>query len=523
MKTLLYYILSGFLLAFAWPTNGFSLLIFIAFVPLLFKNYNLVKHGYSHTKLFFLNYLSFVVWNFISTGWLYYSSSFGMLFAVLVNSALMSLVMLVVIKFIKKLNFIASASLFISLWLSFEYLHYHWEFSWPWLTLGNVFSESISFIQWYEYTGVFGGSLWVLLVNIVILKSVLLFNQYKEKTIIYRAIFKTVLLVGLPIVLSVLIKPNTSTKSYIETIVLQPNIDPYQEKYNLSDAQIKQQLLEQVMPLLKPEHRQLILAPETVFANGTEFKSYKYSHAKDFTKQVLLKNPNAQILMGISAYELIRDQSQLTLQSNFLRKNLWYNDYNSAVFQNNDTLNFYHKSKLVVGVENFPYKGLLEPILGNVMLDLGGTVATKTTQANREVFSTNIDLKVAPIICYESVYGEYVTKYVKNKANVLAIITNDAWWNDTQGYQQHWSYAKLRAIETRKAVARSANTGISGFIDRDGSELSRSKYNTKTALVEKLPIYTSEPTFYVTYGNVIPRLALLLAGLILLFSMTRRR
>ncbi|GAL75003.1 apolipoprotein N-acyltransferase [Nonlabens ulvanivorans] len=83
---------------------------------------------------------------------------------------------------------------------------------------------------------------------------------------------------------------------------------------------------------------------------------------------------------------------------------------------------------MVVGIENFPYKSILKPILGDAMIDLGGTVATKTTQEERSVFTSLNETKVASIICYESVYGEYVTGYINNGAQFLAIITNDAWW-----------------------------------------------------------------------------------------------
>ena len=200
-----------------------------------------------------------------------------------------------------------------------------------------------------------------------------------------------------------------------------------------------------------------------------------------------------------------------------------FNDYNSAIFEKKGSkTQFYHKSKLVVGVENFPYQSTLKPILGNIMIDLGGTVAMKTTQPERSVFKLNTGYSVAPIICYESVYGEFVNGYVKNGANALAIITNDAWWGETQGHQQHWSYARLRAIETRRAVARSANTGVSGFIDKDGEIIKKSIYNERTALTYDLPLYEGQ-TFYVKHGDYIPRIANFLALFILLFGVTRRK
>ena len=513
------------LLAFSWPTHGLSFLSFIGFVPLLFAEFNLRNTQTKHTKwkVFGLTYLSFLIWNIITTYWLYFSTPFGGIFAILANSLLMSLVFLLFHIVAKRVNFTASASFLIALWLVFEKMHLNWEFSWPWLNLGNVFSEYTTWIQWYEYTGTFGGSLWILLTNFVIFKSFLLFQQHKDQAIIFRLGLKVIGLIGIPILLSVLIHPKTGSESNIDTIILQPNIDPYTEKYHTDDRGISKSLTDLSSPLVKKNENQLLLAPETVFAEGTALDQYQYSEASRFSKNMLLKNPKLNLLYGISMHEILRDESLISSQSNFVRKNVWFNDYNSAVFKNNqqDT-EFYHKSKLVVGVENFPYQSILKPLLGDIMIDLGGTVAMKTTQDHRTAFKMNNKKSVAPIICYESVYGEYVTEYVQNGANALAIITNDAWWEDTQGHQQHWSYAKLRAIETRRAVARSANTGISGFIDKDGSVLKSSKYDEKIALNGELPLY-DELTFYVKFGDFIPRIAQFLALFILLFAVTRRK
>ncbi|MFZ8281203.1 nitrilase-related carbon-nitrogen hydrolase, partial [Staphylococcus aureus] len=77
----------------------------------------------------------------------------------------------------------------------------------------------------------------------------------------------------------------------------------------------------------------------------------------------------------------------------------------------------------------------------------------------------------APIICYESIYGEYIRTYVQKKATLLSIITNDGWWGNTPGYQQHLAYAKLRAIENNRWVVRSANTGVSAIINNKGNLL----------------------------------------------------
>ena len=169
-KNLTLAILSGLLLGFSWPTKGQSLLIFFSLVPLLMsiKRINNSDNKYKNTITFFVSYISFFLWNLITTWWIYNSTEFGALFAILVNSSFYSL-MIVIYRF--SLNLIPRITgqiLFLSMWISFEKFHLDWDFSWPWLNLGNVFSESIYFIQWYEYTGIFGGTLWILIVNLFI-------------------------------------------------------------------------------------------------------------------------------------------------------------------------------------------------------------------------------------------------------------------------------------------------------------------------------------------------------------------
>jgi apolipoprotein N-acyltransferase len=524
LKNIILAISSGLILALSWPAYGFSPLSFVGFVPLLFAEFDIRQ---KHTKrkglkVFGHAYLAFLIWNVIATYWLYFSTPFGGIFAILANSLLMSLVFLIYHLVAKRVGFTAASSFFVALWLSFEKLHLGWEFSWPWLNLGNVFANDISLIQWYEYTGTFGGSLWVLIANIILFKGILLYVQHKDSSILLRTGLRFISIIAIPIVISLIIKPKTSSEQSIETLSLQPNINPYTEKYNTDDGGISKSLLELTKPLLK-DKQQLMIAPETVFAEGIDIKNYRSSQAKRFSQELLSSNTQLNLLFGISMYQIIRDEDEVSSQSNVLRNGIWFNDYNSADFERKDTeQQFYHKSKFVVGVENFPYQSTLKPLLGDIMIDLGGTVAMKTTQEERTVFEMNNGFNIAPIICYESVYGEFVNGYVRNGANALVIITNDAWWGETQGHLQHWSYAKLRAIETRRAVARSANTGISGFIDKDGSVLKKSSYDEKTILSQDLPLYEGE-TFYVKSGDYIPRISNFLALFIFLFAVTKRR
>ncbi len=521
MKYFLYSLLSGILLALGWPTYGFPLLLFFAFVPLLYAEFSIRT---SHTKakkwkVLGLSYLSFLIWNLITTYWLYFSTPFGGIFAITVNSLLMAVVFLIFHSVAKRVNFKAAASFFISFWMVFEYLHLNWEFSWPWLNLGNAFAEFPHWIQWYEFTGTFGGTLWILIVNFVLLKTLLLYEQNKDKAILSQGVLKSAFLILLPIGISyAILWTYEESKETTEAIVLQPNINPYTEKYFTSDALIGELLVDLASKSLTPETR-IVVAPETVFAYGTYLNRFKDSQANFFTSEFVKENPKVSFLSGISMDDRFSDPSRVRSQTNQWGPNDWYDDYNSAFMVSaNDSVQFYHKSKLVVGVENFPYQSLLKPVLGNVMIDLGGTVAMKTTQEERAAFETISSEEVGPIICYESVYGDFVTGYVNEGADFLAIITNDAWWGDTQGHKQHLSYARLRAIENRRSIARSANTGISAFINEKGEITSSLGYEEQGALRGEITL-NDRITFYSRHGDYIARISMFLALFIFLFAM----
>ena len=178
----------------------------------------------------------------------------------------------------------------------------------------------------------------------------------------------------------------------------------------------------------------------------------------------------------------------------------------------------YHKSRLTPGAESMPSWWILR-MLKNSSLNLGGTVGTLKKDTEARVLSFD-NHKVAPLICYESVFGEYVTEFVNKGADMLLVITNDGWWGNTPGHKQHLEFSKLRAIETRRSVARSANTGISGFINQRGDIMEASKYMEQTALVNTLKT-NDKQTFYVRYGDYLYKIAVFLTALTMLLTIVR--
>lgn len=514
MKRFLLALSSGVLLVLGWPTYGFPFLLFIAFVPLLWLEYNLRQSSSKHRylKLLGFSYLTFFIWNLFTTSWLWYADPFGASFAISVNALLMSTLMLLYHGIAKKASTVKSTVFLVTLWLSFEKLHLSWEFAWPWLNLGNAFSDYTLWIQWYEYTGTFGGSLWIWIFNIFSYHILVHYLNTKSLPDTRSMLIKAIVIIGIPGLVSfILLKTYEASKKITEVVILQPNIDPYSEKYNTSNIDMVDLLLSLARDKVT-DSTQYIIAPETVFAESVRLTQFENSVFKHKLKQYIRDYPNINFLTGVSFIDFFSDPQRVRSETNTYNENLWYDDYNSAVLLNNkDQTQRYDKSKLVVGVENFPYQDVLKPLIGDAMIDLGGTVAMKTTQDYRAVFNNSItNTKVGPIICYESVFGEFVTGYVRNEANFLAIITNDAWWDETQGHKQHLSYAKLRAIETRRSIARSANTGISAIIDPMGRITKRLEYGKQGAISGSVELRRDQ-TFYVLVGDYIARISMYIA------------
>ena len=161
---------------------------------------------------------------------------------------------------------------------------------------------------------------------------------------------------------------------------------------------------------------------------------------------------------------------------------------------------------------------ILKP-LENFAIDLGGTIGTLATDKEKKVFNTKDSLKVAVLICYESVYGEFITKFVRNGANLIFLITNDGWWGNTPGHRQHFSFSPLRAIETRRSFARSANTGISCFINQKGDVFQKTEYWVQAVIKQNINA-NSKLTFYVKYGDYLGRISAFITALFILITIS---
>lgn len=507
-------VLSGLLLGFAW-FSPLTFLIFIGFVPLLILTAEISENSKRPKRSVFLfSYICFLTWNGIVTWWTWFASPGGCVFAITANSQIMSTVYLLFFVLYRafensKFNRFSLWTL-IPVWLAFEYFHNNWELAWNWIALGNSFSFQHKWIQWYEFTGVPGGSLWALTVNILVFDAL----KQKNKNLKFN-IVKVVAAVIVPIVISLGILAVTdeprNENGGQKVVVVQPNIDPYEEKFFVAYGTQLAQVYEQLKGKINNETDYLVL-PETFFTENVWENDIESAYSVKFLRDSLLKKfPNLKIVTGASTlYKYEPGDVYSPTARKFSDAEAYYESFNTGLqLDNFGPMQIYHKSKLVPGVERMPYPAFFKP-LEKLTIDLGGTSGSLGIQAERTVFfNKDKSVGVAPVICYESVFGEYVTEYVKKGANLIFIITNDGWWRDSPGYRHHLNYARLRAIETRKPVARCANTGISCFIDTNG-EISQATKWWEPAVIEASLTPNNEQTFYIRFGDWISKIASIL-------------
>ena len=497
-------VLSGLLIAVAWPVRGLAPLAFIAFVPLLY----LEEKHYS----FWISSITFLIWNALTTWWVWKTTALGTIGMIVLNSLFMTCVFWAY-HFVKTRLYDNKKGyyLLIIFVLAFEYLHLNWQINWPWLNLGNVFSHYHTWVQWYSITGIAGGTIWVLLANILVYK---LLKDYKKIYVVY-----VLLVLFIPLIVSKIQYACYDEKgSDVEIVVVQPNLDPYTEEFTLNPKQIMERNLSVAAPMMT-ENTRFVVSPESAIQENIWLDNIdKYYSIKEL-RRFIDKYPQACYVIGISAYGLAPDGSENDFAARkFYDVDKYFYAYNTATLITKDSIQLYHKSRLTPGAEAMPSWWFMR-MLKDSALDLGGTVGTlkKDSEARTLSFDNH---RVAALICYESVFGEYVTEFVRKGADMLFVITNDGWWGNSPGHKQHLEFSKLRAIETRRSVARSANTGISGFINQRGDIIEQSKYWEQTAL--RSTIKTNDKlTFYVRYGDYLYKISVFMTALLVAMTIVK--
>lgn len=498
-KRLLAVIVSILLLSAGWlGLSGVTL--FVAFVPLLWLVATYDGSMRSWWRIFGWALLAFVGWNAVTVWWIWNATPVGPFAATLASTFLNMLAFMTFVTIEKHaprpLGYVA----LVAAWIATEYWYTIGEFSFPWLILGNGFSNDIKFVQWYEYTGVFGGSLWVLLANILVYEAL----RRRSRRMGLLSAATVVLPALLSVVIYVVRGSGDDLNRKVKIAVVQPNVDCYDKFHTDSGWQIDN-LLSLASTL--PSDVDFILMPETaIIPSMDESRIGNYAVVRRFADSIRARFPRATVISGAETH-LFYDEGSKSATARRNARGNWYDSFNSAVkFTSNGVEGIYHKSRLVIGVEKMPSSWLFD-LFEFLIIDLGGTTGQLGINDKADVFTGSDSTRIGPSICWEAVYGDFYGGFVREGAQVMGVVSNDGWWGNTPGHKRLFAFCRLRAVEHRRAIARSANTGISGFISARGDVIGTPmKWEARGVMVAKLPL-RDEMTFYTRHGDYIGRIS----------------
>ena len=532
--------LTVLLLSLPFLVPGCGVMVLTGMVPLLAMERIASRAGVRRFWLW--HYGTFLVWNAVTTWWVCNATVGGGIFAMTANALQMSLIFGLFRAFKKKIGGGVVPYIFLAaLWIAWERFYLvSAEISWPWLVLGNAFAGDIGLIQWYEYTGTLGGSLWIWGVNLSLFGIMIAVAEGHWRKLLpkarYAALGGALLLLFGPMIVSAL-RWNSyeETQDPLPVLIVQPNIDPYakfkaslQDGYDealcqaVDDAVISTASASVISTKAegRVEKSLLVVAPET-FTWGMDLALAADHPTQQRLAALSARHPDLamNVLYGASTFDRHADKpSRLAVR----RGGAWLEQHNTALMTDaSGRIEYYNKSKLVVGVEATPYPAVFVPVdnwLGGVMgRNVGQERRTPLFVETRE----GRRIPVGCAICYESVYGEFCTEYVRDAgAELIAVITNDGWWGNTPGYRQHLRYSSLRAIETRRDIVRCGNTGISAIIDQRGRILAETPWWQPAVLTGEVNCNTAE-TFFVRNGDIAGRISVLVTLLLLALFLVR--
>ncbi len=529
-------LISGLLLSLPYILSDSGLIALVALIPLFAAEKIATENKIRHFWLCY--YCAFLVWNIVATWWIYYATPGGAIAAITLNALQMALIFRV-FRWLKKRFVTASGTLlqflpylgFATLWLAWEHCYSTWQISWPWLFLGNSFADTTTLIQWYEFTGSLGGSLWIILCNILIFNTIVKGLDRQKRAFPIGAFSVAMAAIFIPIAISITIYfrplPKASESGSLaakEVVILQPNIDPYYDKFGGINQSEQNHKLLTLADKAVTDSTALIVAPETFFNPSIEagvlIEDMPYNNRTLAAFSEYAKAKSCDFLFGAVTHKYYGNYKP-TRTARQMRSGIWYDLFNTAVYADmQGECSFYHKSKLVILAESVPYIGD-KSFFNSLGIDLGGGIGNFGTQPYRTLFKMEDGTKFGTAICYESVFGEFYTEYIQAGANFMTIITNDGWWHNTSGHIQHLNYARIRAIETRRDIARCANTGISAFINQKGDIVSQTPWWEECFLKGHITP-NSKITAFVKYGDIVGRTACYIIILIVLIAIFYR-
>lgn len=496
----------GILSGMAWLPFCPGVVLLISFIPFFLIADELYPddNRFGNRLPFILLLPGFVAFNIIAIAWIRIAGTPLLVTAIIANSFIMTFTFWIALIVKRKAGRAVGNIPVIIIWMAMEYATNNIPLLSPWLNLGNGLAGEPSLVQWYEFTGVAGGTLWILIVNMLLAKAIRLLKNGQVSNKVVSSMVAILPIMILPPVLSLLLlhdRLRNPGEGSTEVVVIQPNIDPYTDKFTIPFHQQLEQILADASSVIT-DQTAWIITPETTIddpVNLSETDSDKY--IAEITNFINANNVPAFILGAVT-----------------FSPGPPYRLHNSALMITHDQqVKSYHKSKLVPGIERT--LGGSHSFLQRIFPELGGTSGGYHGQSSPSLLVNPIDTTIAaPVICFESAFGDHVAGFVRLGADFIVVITNDGWWRGTQGYYQHLTFSSLRAIENRRYVVRAANTGVSAIVDPGGRITDSLPWWEKGTLNHSVGI-SGKLTFYTKHGDLLGRTSATLALFLMLLHL----
>ncbi len=531
MKNFILVALAAVMLSFGWLELT-GLVMLGGFVPMLVLASRYGRGRRDFWKMAGWTALFIVLWYGITVWWVWFATPVGPIAATFFALVYTGGAFMLWFWISKRAPRALSHTVFVSAWMAGEWIYNNNQASFPWLAVGNGFAHDTWAVQWYEWTGAYGGTLWVLICSVLIYEFLVVRKP--------RRWLPPALAVVVPVAVSLVMyftyrEPERTAR----VTIVQPNIPAWEED-TISDRAKAANLAS--LAALAPADARFIVMPETTIGEiVTEGSLAASPSLRTLRDTVARHSPEATVVVGAMTRRNYGNVPKPT-HTAYADSQGWFDVYNAALAVAPDGgVDIHHKAKMVIGAEMMPtwwwVRGLQRMFAGAAFY--GGHYGFGTSRtvfkndSVPESFEAQNKSAVAVAtagagICWESVYGEYFSEFVQGGAQVLFIITNDGWWRNTPGHRQHFDFARLRAIETRRAIARSANTGRSGFIssrgdvmrDPDG-ELRTLEWDERGAITADVPLSSSR-TLFSRLGDWPSRVSMLVLGLSVLYFIAWR-
>ncbi|TSA19336.1 apolipoprotein N-acyltransferase [bacterium] len=528
---------SGIMLGASFPPSPVHSLAYVSLIPLLL----LLETVEGTWRTLRYSYVSFFIFHALTLYWIggfVVGRDVWMMIAgaavLLIHPMFYWVIILLYIRVRKRLGLVAGLAFLPLAWISYEYSHSLSEFSFPWVTLGNSQAYDLPRIQIAEFTSTYGISFLILCFNVIgfVLITKLATKSWKFRSqSVALALLALLLLYFGPWIYGKVRMARYETPPAANALrvgVVQPNIDPWEKWRSGNESpwiSYEKQLADYMRETksLAGQDLDLVVWPETaipfpiLLPGNRMYWSWLRGN---------LDSARGAVLTGL-AYTVFYDSAHAPATSSRARTgNRYYDNFNSAALlvPGQDVGPIYKKIVLVPFAERIPYADaftfLIEPLKWNVGIGMwgkgGDTVVFSLPSPNGP------ERKFASMICYESVYPDFVRQFVLRGAQFLVIITNDSWWGNTSGAYQHASYASIRAIENRRWIVRAANGGISGLVDPSGSFRHGTQLYTASTFHGSIEPRT-ELTFYAQHGDIFAGSCVCCATLLFLLTFIPQR